>query len=203
MQVIRVRNIESYQDPLASDWAGIEPSTVNLMATPLPLQPTDYIKVKWANKPYGVTPSVQVAAVHDGETAAFRMQWACEQKHLRDAAAVALPLKGQPGLMTMGQPGAPMQMLHWHEERGINLVQAEGLGTTDPGPKIRLAGKAHWQDGQRRLVIQRPLGSGGGVASMLAGKQTLVAFAIWQGSNEERAGLKAFSIAWQNLDVDA
>lgn len=203
MQVVRVRNIESYQDPLSSNWAGIEPSTVNLVATPLPLQPTDYIKVKWANKPYGATPSVQVAAVHNGETAAFRMQWACEHQHLRDAAAVGLPLKGRPGLVTMGQPGAPMQMLHWHEERGINLVQAEGLGTTDRGPKIRLAANAHWQDGQRRLVMQRPLGSGGGVAPLLAGKQTLVAFAIWQGSNEERAGLKAFSIVWQDLDVDA
>jgi DMSO reductase family type II enzyme heme b subunit len=39
--------------------------------------------------------------------------------------------------------------------------------------------------------------------SLTPGTASKVAFAVWQGGNQERAGIKAFSPDWQELQIDA
>jgi DMSO reductase family type II enzyme heme b subunit len=52
-------------------------------------------------------------------------------------------------------------------------------------------------------VISRPLGIGKDIAPLAAGKKTGIGFAVWRGANDERAGIKAFSIDWVELTLDA
>ena len=41
------------------------------------------------------------------------------------------------------------------------------------------------------------------MAPLAAGKSTGIGFAVWRGSNDERAGIKAFSIDWAELALEA
>jgi hypothetical protein len=47
------------------------------------------------------------------------------------------------------------------------------------------------------------LGLGDDVAPLVAGEKTGIGFALWEGANEERAGIKAFSVDWLDLTLDA
>ena len=38
--------------------------------------------------------------------------------------------------------------------------------------------------------------------TLAAGKKTGVGFALWRGANDERAGIKAFSIDWAELELE-
>ena len=58
-------------------------------------------------------------------------------------------------------------------------------------------------DNEWQVVFTRVLGHGAGVAPLLAGKKTGIGFALWRGANDERAGIKAFSIDWTELALDA
>jgi DMSO reductase family type II enzyme heme b subunit len=49
----------------------------------------------------------------------------------------------------------------------------------------------------------RTLAGGPEAATLVAGASTLIGFAVWNGTNEERAGLKAVSKDWTPLDIDA
>jgi DMSO reductase family type II enzyme heme b subunit len=42
-----------------------------------------------------------------------------------------------------------------------------------------------------------------GTVALAPGAVSKIAFAVWQGSDQERAGLKAFSPDWQELELDA
>jgi DMSO reductase family type II enzyme heme b subunit len=41
------------------------------------------------------------------------------------------------------------------------------------------------------------------VAQLSPGQRAKVAFGVWQGSNAERAGLKAVTLEWQELEIEA
>jgi DMSO reductase family type II enzyme heme b subunit len=46
-------------------------------------------------------------------------------------------------------------------------------------------------------------GSPKGTIALTPGTSSKIAFAVWQGGAQERAGLKAFSADWQELELDA
>ena len=55
------------------------------------------------------------------------------------------------------------------------------------------------------MVFSRPLhvgGAEGGGVEFAPGARTKVAFAVWNGSNGERAGIKAFSQTWLSLKIE-
>jgi hypothetical protein len=83
--------------------------------------------------PFKQEPAVQAVSVrslHDGQTIAFRMEWADPQKdehsiktgQFRDACGVMLgPYPAPAALWTMGTPETPVTILHWRADWQLDI----------------------------------------------------------------------------------
>lgn len=206
MKSRRVKDIEAYRNPLAAEWGRETVEQVKMAATPMAMQPTAYIRNSRANMPHGQVSELQVASVHDGETLALALSWegvAPPGRDFPDAVAVTFPVRGNPILMLMGSKNDPMHILQWKAGKGVRSLLANGIGLSDKGPELKIASRAE-EDGKRwRVVITRVLGQGGNVAPVVPGHETKIGFAVWSGINDERAGLKSFSLDWIPFAVDA
>jgi steroid C-25 hydroxylase gamma subunit len=207
MRAFRVANTQGYLRPDAGVWSQVEQEDLPLIPAPLAMQPTEYIRKSWAERKYGEVKAVQVASVHDGHTWAVRASWigvAPAGKDFADALAVALPVSGKPALALMGTPDAPIHILHWAANQdSARSVLATGIGQSRPGPEIKCGAQAKADGDVWSVVVTRPLGAGKDLAPLTAGSQTGIGFAVWRGGNDERAGIKAFSIDWSELVLDA
>lgn len=206
MQTVRVPDVTPYREPAAADWQRLTAESVRMTATPLGLQPTVYVRKAWQDRAWGEVGSVTVASVHDGETWALRATWSgvsAADADFPDAFACALPLRGNPALALMGAPDAPLHVLRWQaREPALSSQLTTGIGSSAPGPALACTAQAR-KDAQRwELVLTRPL-LAEGAAPLAAGARTHIGFAIWRGDNEERAGIKAFSIDWLELVLEA
>ncbi|MGD9661724.1 MAG: ethylbenzene dehydrogenase-related protein [Porticoccaceae bacterium] len=203
----RVKNSSSYLSPTAGAWSAIEAVEVKMMPTPLGMQPTEYIRQSWNNKPYGNVDSLSVSSVHDGKTLALKVSWqgvSPEGADFPDALAVAMPIGESPPLALMGMPDKPIHILRWTASNPIiSSILSKGIGLSDHGPSVVTGAEAAKQDGKWHLVMTRQLGVGKNIAPLVEGRSTEVGFAVWYGANEERAGIKAFSVDWINLTLGA
>lgn len=208
MRSHRVDTIADYLSPTDGHWARVKPTRVALMPTPLGMQPTAYIRAAWAERQFGATPAVEAASVHDGTTWAIHLKWTSQPPkgpdEFPDALAVALPITRDAVLAIMGTQEAPIHFLRWDSRQpGARSVVAGGLGTSAPGPDVKQAAQAQANGAVWQVVLTRTLGTGARVAPLQAGATTGVGFAVWRGANDERAGIKAFSIDWTELSLDA
>ena len=195
-------------DPFAPAWAAVGSLRVALAPTPLGLQPTAYVRAAWSARAYGRAGALEVACAHDGERVLFRLRWpdASEDSAgpdaFPDAAAVALPVRGAPVLALMGAPEAPIHLLHWQAGREpARSVLATGIGSTRAGADVGAEARGTWKAGVWSVVIARRLGAPPEAAPLAAGAHTGVGFAVWDGGNQERAGIKAFSGNWIPLEL--
>lgn len=207
MRTLRVKDAAVFLDPTSSDWDGVSPELVPMVPTPVAMQPTEYIRNSWEGKKHGQIESIEVASIHDGTTWALRVNWegvSPERMDFPDSLAVALPVRGEPILMLMGAEDAPIQFLRWksNKEEGFSQL-ATGIGlSTKEAHGLTCEAQAHSKDDQWSVVVSRPLGEGGDIAPLAAGELSKVGFAIWLGRNDERAGIKAFSVDWLELALD-
>lgn len=207
MRSPHIKNIEEYLTPTSASWKKIAIKTVTLIPTPLGMQPTEYIRKSWEGREYGNAKSIQVSSVHDGHTWAIRASWTGVSpagKDFPDALAVALPVRGKPALVLMGAPDAPIQYLRWAANKdGVRCLLATGIGQSRPGPEIKSSAQAKPEGDTWNVVITRAMGLGNDIAPLQAGKKTGIGFAVWHGGNDERAGIKAYSIDWVELALEA
>ncbi len=206
MKCKRVSKVELVLD--GPQWAGAESASIAMMATPLPMQPTGYIINSWTDKPYGRIQSLDVQAIHDGQTLALRISWSVPPASEADfppAVAFALPVKAVSPLALMGTAEAPMHILRWQggAHAGVRSVLAKGIGSSNHGPDVGQKALAREADHRYTVVITRALGAGAGAAPVKAGSTTKVGFAAWDGGNGERAGIKSFSVDWVDLVLAA
>ena len=75
---------------------------------------------------------------------------------------------------------------------GENLT-FHGFATEEPQAAQFVVTSADWEDGRWRVVIGGPF--------EVAANGKRVAFAVWEGSNQERAGLHSYSPQWQELSI--
>ncbi len=202
-------------DPAGAAWRRARASTVVLSPTPLDMQPTEYVRVSWKGRPYGKLSSMQVSALHNGQQVFFRLTWEDDSvdgkigdiNQFADAAAVLFPVNGDAPLFGMGTKGKPVNGWLWRAdwEKPKN-VAAEGMGTTQRGDDPALASGVQHKRGRWQLVLSRPFNGAEappGTVTLAPGAATKIAFALWQGANQERAGIKAFSPDWQDLRIEA
>ena len=206
---------EELLDPSSEAWRKARTVTVVLSPTPLEMQPTEYVRVAWKGRPYGKATSVRVAALHNGKEIFFRLVWQDDSQDVKvadinqfvDAAAVLFPLFEDAPLIGMGIKGKPVNAWFWRADwEQPKNVAAEGMGSTERRDDPALASRARHQRGRWDVIIARPLNgksSPAGTVTLQPGTTTKVAFAIWQGANQERAGIKAFSPDWQELQIEA
>jgi DMSO reductase family type II enzyme heme b subunit len=206
---------ETLLDPDASAWGSMARQRVELQLTPLVLQPSEYVQNKWASLTYGGTREVRVAAAHNGEAIFFRLEWDDESDdshpnnmaNFPDQAGVMLPIKGDAPIAEMGLAAQPVNMWLWRAdvERPF-YVTAQGRGTSQRAADSPLSGRGVWRDGTWRVVISRPFNvnlPAGLVVPLAPGMAHKCTFAVWQGGNKERGGLKAYQPIWQPLEIES
>lgn len=207
MKSKRVANIKDYLSPTGPAWGKLAEEEIPLVPTPLGMQPTEYIRKSWEGKSYGNAKSLHVASVHDGSTWAIRASWngvSPAGKDFPDALALAFPVSGKPVLALMGAADAPIHYLRWAANKeGVMSLIATGIGLSRPGTVIKSSAHSQATGDRWSVVITRALGTGKDVAPLTSGKKTQIGFAVWNGGNDERAGIKAFSIDWAELALDA
>ena len=202
-------------DPAGAAWKQAAASTVVLSPTPLEMQPTDYVRVSWTSRPYGKASSIRVSSLHNGDQIFFRLGWPDDSPDTKladidqfiDAAAILFPIAPDAPLIGMGIKGKPVNAWYWRADwEQPKNVAAEGMGSTQRRDDPALVSSARHQRGRWDVIIARSLngkGSPSGTAVLRPGASTKIAFAVWQGGNQERAGIKAFSPDWQELQIEA
>ncbi len=206
---------EELLSPESTAWQEAAVNEVVLSPTPLELQPTDYIRVSRNGRPYGAVSSMRVSALHNGDSVFFHLVWQddSEDRAIKDinqfvdGAAVMFPIVEDAPLIGMGIQGKPVNVWMWRAdwERPKN-VAAEGMGTTQRRDDPALSSAVRHADGNWDLIVGRSLeerDAPPGTIALAPGAASKIGFAVWQGSEQERAGLKAFSPAWQDLELDA
>lgn len=200
------------QEPAAREWAPLPAETLALSPTPILSQPSAYVQAVWKARPYGATQELRVQAAHNGESIFFRLSWTDATKNdsisntdaFPDAAAVLFPEKGDAPLTSMGSPDQPVFAWLWRPDLEEPYhVRALGTGSSQRLPARGVAARGEHTGAGWQLVISRRL-SGTGAGLLLApGANGKVAFAVWQGSEQERGGLKAATLEWQPLEIEA
>ncbi len=186
---------------------------MTLDPTPVDSQPTEYVINAWKERAYGLTGQLRVAAAHNGETLFFRLSWQDETEdtaipdtdRFTDAAAVLFPVRSDAPLLTMGTADRPVNAWYWRPDLEEALsVTATGLGTTVRHSGASVVAAASYSDGGWQVVISRPFSARGdtGVA-LMPGQTTKAGFAVWKGSNQERAGIKSATLDWQPLQIES
>jgi steroid C-25 hydroxylase gamma subunit len=214
--VVRVKRItvedSRLLDPDALDWGSVAQEVVSLDPTPLTSQPSVYVQTSWRDRPYGSLSQLAVRAAHNQRSLFFHLEWEDETEDgppgdtdaFPDAAAVLFPEHEDAPLIGMGSPQQPVIAWFWRPDFEQPVaVSATGVSTTVRHPDAALKTTGRYQDGRWRVVIARSLESpGAGVINVGPGGEKKVAFAVWQGSGRERAGIKAASMEWEPLSLE-
>lgn len=189
-------------NPDAPQWQRAQRSRFLLRGTEAHLQPSIYVRTAWSGRRIGAVRTLSVSAAHNRQNIFFRLEWPDDTQNenyadgsaFPDAAAVLFSAAAASApLSRMGAPGRPLEGWRWranHPDSG-EALRYEGFATEQALPSPAVLNNGVWQDGCWRVVIGAPLDSAG----------PLVAFAVWEGSNQERAGLHSYAPAWEELEV--
>ena len=191
-------------DPASALWKAAPPVSLSLQRTPL-VFPTD--------QPAALEiPSVQVQLLRGFGMVVARLEWqdpsrnasqlpeakrAWQGDHLVtqseatnrfwDACAVMAPAGADPSgvspSLQMGDAAHPVQIFFWDATRGPAVLEARGRATTRRTGKMFPA-QSVWAQGKWVVTLQLP--------DLPPG--TPLAFAIWNGEQQDRDGRKYFSV---------
>jgi DMSO reductase family type II enzyme heme b subunit len=188
-----------------------------MAATPLANQPSEYIKASRDEKQIGKVRNLMVQAVHNGTDIFFRLSWEDASQNTEitdnnifpDGCGILMPLNGgDPPIDEMGSKDFPVNAWFWRadlKDVPHNTI-ARGLGTTQFSKICPIQTKSVWGHGAWAVVFARPLAVPDlkdEATQLAAGAAVKVGFAVWEGSNGERAGVKSFSKEWRELALEA
>ncbi len=201
--------------PDAAAWSAVATQEVSLIGVPLGMQPSVYISTGLANRKIGAVSKVSAKCVHNETELAIRLEWEdpnynIEQKdntEFPDGAAVLFPIGDDAPLMTMGSETQPVNAWHWRADRPASGRSnfAAGLGTTEVTDDKQIKTESNYANKRWSIVLRRALqvpGQEGKVRQFNLGDTVKMAFAVWEGSNGERGGLKAFSPQWYEIVLE-
>ena len=176
---------------------------IELIAAPPAIQPGGYVREAYADHTAARTPLLDVSVESRGAGWEIFLSWPCAEASQRtrhdvnlfaDGAAILAP--SQPGapMITMGSDAAGVDGWLWMADREGSLrIHAQGLGTVERSPAssdVRVS--AAWIDGQWGVKYE--------LASWPSlDKLSQIGFAVWQGADAERAGLKSVTPNWITL----
>jgi len=198
-------------NPGHAQWAGAEQVSVNMQTPPIGNVPSNYFRALDSTK-IGVVKEMEVSALHNGESLFFRLTWQDPNKDdgmtspgaFRDGAGVLFPFLDTARINNMGSKKEPVNAWCW--QAGIDQprnVTAAGLGTTRREDRSFCAAGAEWAAGRWSVVISRPfsVAEADRNVALSPGMTKPVGFAVWEGSNMERAGAKSFCGKWHEVEI--
>jgi DMSO reductase family type II enzyme heme b subunit len=182
--------------PGGAGWDGVARESVSLAPIPIDAQPTEYIRVAWADRPYGRVAEVAVSVARAGDRAYVRLEWADSDEpntEFGDGAAVYFPTDGDAPAATLGSDEGPVALWAWGSDRkAARSLVSTGPGRFAPSGSNGVAATATLDGGRWAVVIE------GDAAALGGGKLGIV---VWDGSNEERAGIGAATSEWISLEA--
>lgn len=176
--------------------------TLKLIAPPTGIQPGGYIPRAYDDRLQARTPEASLEVWQTQGRWVITLGWPLSEPsgegprtpaEFADAAALFCPEHPDSAWATMGAPGRPVSGVFWRAGADkLLVVRAEGLGTVE-----RHAAPEDWRGGseyrtgwhQLRLELNWPL----------LERRRCLAFAIWRGGDQERAGLKSVTPGWVTL----
>jgi hypothetical protein len=87
-----------------------------------------------------------------------------------------------------------------YKKKGVDEIIAEGFGTSAVVENIQAESTAVWENGEWKVVIVRPLKHEGG-SQLAVGGSSFMAFAVWQGSQNEVGSRKSVTMSWTGLKL--
>lgn len=118
-----------------------------------------------------------------------------------DGVAVQFPVNGKAGTTPfMGDAKRPVNVWYWRANGHAEELVAAGFGSAT---SLRSDGEvsgigARTANGWQVVLSRKLAGAKEGV-NLKRFREIPIAFAAWDGSNQERDGLKAVTLAWQKL----
>lgn len=198
-------------DPNSSAWGTVTPVTMELFPTPVAIAAAVSPFMALSND-HGKVSRLEATALHNGNEIAVRLRWNSKEKseirnldQFADAAAIMFGMTADAVAVTMGSAGNPVNSWLWRAGGGDPFdVLAEGYGTSvrRKSSESKLQARSDHRDGRWSVAFLRPLRVGDGFARIAAGGRSRVAFAVWEGSSSERAGKKAFSGDFVDLELE-
>ncbi len=201
-------------DPTAPQWQEVPSQAVAMGSTPAEKQNSRYAQLRARECPYGKLASLSVRAAHNGKNIAFLLEWADSTRNLDfmdgkspDGAGILFPLKGDAPLASMGSQSQPVNAWFWRADLGeaAENLTSTGLGMVETNANDHITTRSEWANGTWRVVLARSLAIDAQAQDSVrleAGHSAKVAFAVWDGDLEERAGFKSFSQTWLDLELE-
>ncbi|MBI4741385.1 MAG: chlorate reductase subunit gamma [Betaproteobacteria bacterium] len=157
------------------------PVTEKLVAQAICLGDQLYVKLAWIDR---------TANTVIGDTNKFA-----------DGAAVQFPVNGKSTTTPfMGDANNAVNVWQWRADGRTQNLLAKGFSTAMTVPSEGLKSASVRTDSGWAVVLSRPLKVKPDEGANLLGKSTMpIAFAAWDGENEERDGLKAVTLEWWQL----
>jgi hypothetical protein len=83
---------------------------------------------------------------------------------------------------------------------GVDEIFAEGFGSSAVSESHLAKGFGEWKNGEWTVYIARPLAYENG-STLVVGKKSHIAFAVWQGGKKEVGAIKSLTMMWTPLNV--
>lgn len=176
----------------------------------LSLAPPVHQSVNLRYNPIAAALPVFVRAANDGNKLFLRLRWPDETNNsstgrteFADGAAVQFALGDAASTsFMMGAANGPVNIWYW--KAGLAQAQnlaAGGFGSTTELDQGGLASSSIYREqGEWVVVFSRPLAQAGEHQVDLTDNQVSAAFALWQGAQRQRDGLKHVSMGWVSLE---
>ncbi len=197
-------------DPDDIIWERLPEYRVQVLPAPA-VHPSVELRVNYDDPGY----YVYLHLARTSERLYVRMRWrddthdtATTKDRFRDAAAVQFSLGDDATSYLMGSgPQEAVNIWYWPGDgTPVQNLAAGGYGSTTILPSQSVTGDAHYEnnDGDPNewaVVMSRPLAVEGDFEASFRRYEVPVAFAVWQGSDGQRDGLKHVSDGWVILDM--
>ncbi|MHB8490890.1 MAG: DOMON domain-containing protein [Solirubrobacteraceae bacterium] len=207
MSLIQVIDVgEDPRDPCGAVWEDLPAEVLTLAPVPLEAQPNEYIRTAWAGRPYGRVGEVRAAAARFGERLSVHLEWRDDAEpnvEFPDGAGVFFPdPDDESSPATIGTRPKAVRLWAWRERLAVQGSLAAGRELLANGPGVfRPAGPTP----NAELVVESALAEGswrvvmtGDERAATGGRAGIV---VWDGSNEERAGIGAVTHEWVGLSL--
>lgn len=204
---------EQLLDPTSSVWDSVDSQELALAPTPVEYQVTKYVKNAWKDRKWGVVERVTLQAAKASDAFAVRLSWRDTphpEAEFPDACAVAFPLYDDSPLETFGSREKPLNVWFWRSDSPAEAEDLVARSMRDLARRERQAvraGSTFEADGSDgsglwHVVLARELGTNGDDAVSIGSAEGIrLAVLVWEGANEERAGLAAMTPQWVTVEL--
>jgi len=156
-----------------------------------------------------LTEQLSAQAVRAGNVLYVRLRWndktantkASDTNRFVDGVALQFPIDGKPSTTPfMGGGDSLVNVWYWRADGQTQNLLANGFGSATKVPTAALASTSVRRDDGWEVVLTRSLASPKDEGVVLKGRKTIpIAFAAWDGDNQERDGFKAVTMEWWQL----